>query len=217
MSGICGRVARPDLAVVERGHRCPSPGRPASSRAAAPQTAKNWPSVKVVSFGASMWMTPSSGVGVEPHEAAPCVTNGTVAVFSDAVERRADPDPVGDLPCRAVDEDRQVGVDVEGDLLGRWHGIPVDRLAELHGLRVRRASRPSGSERPRGRAARAPAPGRADRRSRAERAAASPRRRDRDQAETDRDGDHEAERLHAVGGLAHRYDHRTDAGSGRDR
>ena len=96
-----------------------------------PHSAKNWPRVKVsVVLGDSTWTMPSSGVRVQPVEAASGFDEGAVrgrhrleAGYADAV---------GDDPRLAVHEDRQMGVDVGDGLLA---GVALDPVHRLPGGR----------------------------------------------------------------------------------
>ena len=73
-------------------------------------------------------MIPVFGVGVQPVEAATGRDKWALHGLLDG-SRWDDTNPVGDLAGSAIDEDGEVGVDVEDDLLVRIAGNPVHNLA----------------------------------------------------------------------------------------
>ena len=76
---------------------------------------------------------PVCGVGLEPGEAGAADDEVTDRCSVDA-ERRRDADAVGDLALPTVDEDRQVDVDVVGQLFERGAGDAVDLGGGVRGF-----------------------------------------------------------------------------------
>lgn len=77
-------------------------------------------------------MIPVFGVGVQPVKAATGRDKWALRGLLH-VSRWDDTNPVGDLAGSAIDEDGEVGVDVEDNLLVRIAGNPVHNLASRVG------------------------------------------------------------------------------------
>ena len=109
-----------------------------------PHTSNSSPRTNERSTGASVWTIPSAKC-VESHEKQYFgVTRNCPASRAFAGSLGQTPIPAGSVRCLAVDEQRQVGVDVQAELLVALAPDPVDRLrppGDRVGGRERRGGR----------------------------------------------------------------------------
>ena len=126
------QIAEVDLAVEEGGHLTVGWSNLVGTKGLTPDGEEVTEGIVVPLHRRLDVNDPVFGVGVQPVEAATGPDKWALRGLLDG-SRWDDTNPVGDLAGSTIDEDGEVGVDVEDDLLVRIAGNPVHNLASRVG------------------------------------------------------------------------------------